>query len=50
MHTHFSAMAALNIFLAVLIVGTLWRLASYHMVASKNDSVQHIGKAMGFQY
>lgn len=50
MHTHFSAMAALNIFLAVLIVGTLWRLASYHMVASKNESVSHIGKAMGFQY
>lgn len=50
MHTHFSAMAALNIFLAVLIVGTLWRLASYHMVASQNDSVSHIGRAMGFQY
>lgn len=50
MHTHFSAMAALNIFLAVLIMGTLWRLASYHMVASKNDSVAHVGKAMGFQF
>lgn len=50
MHTHFSAMAALNIFVAVLIMGTLWRLASYHMVASSNENVSHVGRAMGFQY
>lgn len=50
MHTHFSAMTALNVFLLVLIMGTLFRLASYHLVASKNETVSHIGKAMGFQY
>lgn len=50
MHTHFSAMAALTIFLAVLIVGTVWRLASYHAVASSNPTIQHVGKAMAFQY
>lgn len=50
MHTHFSAMAALNLFLAVLIVGTLWRLATYHLVASGNPTVSHLGRAMGFQY
>lgn len=50
MHTHFSAVMALNIFLAVLIVGTLWRLASYHLVASSNPGLVHVGKAMGFQY
>jgi hypothetical protein len=50
MHTHFSAMAAVQVFLMVLIVGTLWRLASYHMVASKNEAVSHLGKAAGFQY
>lgn len=50
MHTHASAMAALNIFLAVLIVGTLWRLGSYHLAASKNESVAHVGKAMAFQF
>lgn len=50
MHTHFSFMAAANIFLGVLIIGTLWRLGSYHMVASKNDQVAHLGKAMAFQF
>lgn len=50
MHTHFSAMAALNLFLGVLIVGTLWRLSAYHLIANKNDSLSHIGKAMAFQY
>ncbi len=50
MHTHFSAVTGLNIFLAVLIMGTLWRLSSYHLVASKNESLAHLGKAMAFQY
>lgn len=50
MHTHFSAMTALNVFLSVVVVGTLWRLASLHLAASSNESVQHLGKAMAFQY
>jgi hypothetical protein len=41
---------ALHVFLAVLIMGTLWRLASYHAVASSNETVAHLGRAMAFQY
>jgi hypothetical protein len=50
MHTHFSAMAALNIFLAVLIVGTLWRLACYHLIAADNPTLNHLGRAGAQQY
>ena len=50
MHTHFSAVMALNIFLAVLIVGTLWRLTTYHLIASDNEFAQHAGRAMAFQF
>jgi hypothetical protein len=41
---------ALHVFLAVLIMGTLWRLASYHAVASSNETVAHLGRAMAFQF
>jgi hypothetical protein len=50
MHTHFSAMNALNTFLAVLIVGSLWRLASAHLAAANNETAAHLGRAMAFQY
>lgn len=50
MHTHFSVMSAAQAFLAVVIVGTLWRLSAYHLTASDNDQVAHLGKAMAFQY
>lgn len=54
MHTHFSSVHVLNIGLAVLIFGTLWRLLSYHLVAAgqrnSNDFQMHLGKAMAFQY
>lgn len=50
MHTHASVMTAASVFLLVLIMGSLWRLASYHLVASPNPTVSHLGKAMGFQY
>lgn len=50
MHTHFSVMNAANAFLSILVIGTLWRLATLHLVASGNTQVQHLGKAMGFQY
>lgn len=39
-----------HVFLSVLIAGTLWRMLSYHAVASKNPQVQHLGKAMAVQY
>lgn len=41
---------ALHIFTAVLVVGTLWRLVSFHAMASSNPSVNHVGKAMSLQY
>jgi hypothetical protein len=50
MHSHFSALSALNTFLAVLMVGTFWRLASLHLVASNNPTASHLGRAMSFQY
>ena len=54
MHTHFSSVHVLNIGLAVLIFGTLWRLLSYHAMAKGqkdgNEFLSHLGKAMGFQY
>jgi hypothetical protein len=40
----------IHIFLAVLIWGTLWRLSTYHLMASANTNVNHIGKAMSIQY
>jgi hypothetical protein len=50
MHTHFSATTALAAFFAVLLLGTLWRLAASHFVASGNTTLNHIGSAMIFQY
>lgn len=50
MHTHFSVMSAAQVFLSVVVIGTLWRLASLHLVASSNESAVHVGKAMSFQF
>lgn len=50
LHTHFSAVAALHAFLGVLIVGTVWRLVSYHLMSSPNRRVSNIGQGMAFQY
>lgn len=50
MHTHFSAMTALNVFLAVLMVGSLWRLSSMRLVASQRQELRNLGQAMAFQY
>jgi hypothetical protein len=43
-------MSALHVFLLVLIVGTLWRLSSYHAIASQNENISHLGRAMAFQF
>lgn len=40
----------LHIWVSILIVGTLWRLSSYHAMASQNAHIQHLGKAMSLQY
>lgn len=50
MHTHFSGMGAINTFLAVLVVGTVWRLASYRLAASSRAECRNLGSAMAFQY
>jgi hypothetical protein len=50
LHTHFSAVSALHTFLAVLIVGTMWRLVAYHLMASSNPRVSQVGQGMAFQY
>lgn len=40
----------LHLFLAVLIVGTLWRLISYHLIAASQPQLNHLGLAMAQQY
>lgn len=49
LHTHLSPVAVLNIGLAVLIFGTVWKLTSLHFAASGNEQLQHLGRAMAFQ-
>lgn len=39
-----------HIWVSVLIMGTLWRLLQYHMIASPNSTLQHAGRAMALQY
>jgi hypothetical protein len=50
MHTHFSAMSAVGVFLVVLIVGSAWRLAAYRLAASDRAELRNLGAAMAFQY
>ena len=50
MHTHFSAVAALGVFLVVLILGTAWRLGAYRLAASDRPGLRTLGGAMAFQY
>lgn len=50
MHSHFSGLNALNVFLAVLMVGTLWRLGSMRLAASPRTELRNLGAAMAFQY
>jgi hypothetical protein len=40
----------LHVFLTVLILGTLWRVLQYHLMASPNAHLAHIGMAMSTQY
>lgn len=41
---------ALHIFLVVLALGTGWRLTTYHLLASPNTQLQHLGAGMSVQY
>lgn len=40
----------LQIFLAVLIAGTLWRVLQYHAMAAPSPWLSHLGAAMATQY
>lgn len=42
--------AAVHVFMSVLILGTLWRMAAYHALASNNPHIQHAGAAARIQY
>jgi hypothetical protein len=50
MHTHFSAVAATSVFLVVLVLGSVWRLAALHLAASDKPQLRNLGLAMAFQY
>jgi hypothetical protein len=39
-----------HVFLVVLVFGTLWRLTSYHLIASAQPHLNHLGQAMAQQY
>jgi hypothetical protein len=39
-----------HIWVSVLIMGTVWRLLTYHALASQNAMINHAGKAMAVQY
>ena len=42
--------AAAHVFVSVIIIGTLWRLTAYHLLASSSQTAQHVGGAMVIQY
>ena len=39
-----------HVFLSVLIAGTLWRMLTFHALASSQVNISHLGKAMTIQY
>lgn len=39
-----------HLWMFVLVMGTLWRLTSYHLIAAQNVTLQHLGRAMAQQY
>jgi hypothetical protein len=39
-----------HVFLSVLIAGTIWRMVTFHLLASPNANLAHLGKAMTIQY
>lgn len=49
MHTHTSALTALQVFLMVVIVGTIWRLVAANL-ADREGIVGEVGKGMAVQF
>ena len=39
-----------HVFLSVLIAGTLWRMVTFHLLASSNPALVHLGQGMTVQY
>jgi hypothetical protein len=39
-----------HVFLSVLIAGTLWRMTTFHLLASSNPALVRLGQAMTVQY
>lgn len=51
MHTHFaSATHTVGTFLAVVLVGTLWRLVAMHGMLARSPFVRGVARVMLFQY
>jgi hypothetical protein len=50
LHTHFSWVGGMQAFLAVVIIGTLWKLVAMHLMATDSENLNHIGRGMAFQY
>lgn len=50
MHTHFSLLGAAMAFVGTIVIGTLWRLTAGYLCNSSSANLQHLGKAMAFQY
>lgn len=44
------AKVIVHVFLAVLLGGTLWRMTTFHLMASGDPRLEHLGKAMSVQY
>jgi hypothetical protein len=42
--------ASLHVFVSVLLIGTLWRIVAYHLLASPHQLAQHAGAGMVTQY
>jgi len=42
--------ALIALWIMVLLGGTMWRLASYHLIASSQPQLNHLGSAMSQQY
>lgn len=41
---------ALHVFTVVLVLGTGWRLTTYHFLAARQPWLQHLGAGMSVQY
>jgi hypothetical protein len=42
--------AAVHVFVSVLLLGTLWKIIAFHLMASSNPVLQHAGGGMITQY